>query len=166
MLERMFLGPIQACRSQGQVIERYIEHRLVAVALWLPLKLVPLPLSALIRSGIALAPFQIGPAAALRMLRVEKRCEKAIAEVADEKSGYLWIIGVDPDQCGTGVGRLMMKDVLRAMSSQGFSNCLLKTENVKNVSFYSSLGFNTEAKVRGSMGGLCSWVMRRSIDTA
>jgi GNAT superfamily N-acetyltransferase len=162
-LKRIFRGPINACELLGGVAEQYIDTDLVAAALWLPVRRVPLPITIALRSGIVLAPLLIGPGATFRMLRHETRCERLIGEIAGDKCGYIWIVGVAPERFRNGLGRSIMNQALADMASRNLTLCLLKTENEDNLGFYEALGFRTVAELRNSQADLTSWVLGRSL---
>jgi len=162
-LDGIFRGPVNACELHGGVARHHIGADLVAAALWLPVRRVPLPVTTVVRSGVLFAPLLIGPVAACRMLRHEAPCEHLIRKIAGEDCGYIWIVGVAPERFRSGLGRLIVTRVFMDMARRNLKLCMLKTENESNLAFYEKLGFRTVTKLHNPHANLTSWVMERSL---
>lgn len=162
-LSRVFDGAINACKLLGGVKERYDGVAVVSAALWLPLRKVPLTWRTVVRSGIVLAPLFIGPIAAYRMARHESLCERYIDEIAPENCAYIWIVGVEPERVREGLGRSVVDLALLDMANQGYTSCILKTENENNLIFYSKLGFKVISDFNNPFSNLNNWIMKKEI---
>lgn len=131
-------------------------------ALWLTSRSEPSSWDAL-RYGLWRLPFIMGWSAGLRMMRHEAWCASRVARLAPKHYGYLWVLGVAPQQHGRGWGRRALEGALEQMASDGLAWCLLKTEQARNVSLYERLGFTCVERAVAPPSGLTTWFFRRSL---
>lgn len=78
----------------------------------------------------------------------------------EKKHIHLGPIGVDPDEQGHGIGRLLMQhycDELDRTGSEGY----LETDRKKNIKFYESFGFRIMGEL--SVLGVKNYLMWRSV---
>ncbi|NER29035.1 MAG: GNAT family N-acetyltransferase [Symploca sp. SIO1C4] len=101
----------------------------------------PLKILELVRSGLIWLPVSIGLSAFKRLQRHDTACEHALKKHAPKGFAYLWVVGVHPSYAGRGLGKQLIQSAMDAMRSRGYSACLLRTENPKNVGLYKHLGF-------------------------
>jgi ribosomal protein S18 acetylase RimI-like enzyme len=162
-LRWLFVRALRASHRLGKVTEHHSGSDLVAVALWLPARQIPLPTTTAISFGLLLAPFFLSFKSTFRLLRHEEPCERLIAKIAPEDASYLWIVGVDPQKNGNGFGSVIVKQVLADMVRQGFTACFLKTECKANIGFYERFGFEVVAVVDNAAANLRSWVAKKDL---
>ena len=74
---------------------------------------------------------------------------------------YLWVLGVDPDAQGRGIGKALLRPVLDRASVDGVA-CYLETQTDANVAFYRKRGFEVLLEEREPVGDLPIWFMARS----
>jgi GNAT superfamily N-acetyltransferase len=72
---------------------------------------------------------------------------------------YLWIVGVDPDAQGTGLGAHLLAPVLARCDSDGMP-AYLESTNPRNVPFYARLGFDVHSEFRPDGGPLLTGMWR------
>jgi ribosomal protein S18 acetylase RimI-like enzyme len=78
------------------------------------------------------------------------------------RDAYLWLLGVDPDARGRGLGRRVATAVVNAASAAGHRRLMLNTDNPDNLPIYGSLGFELlDRQPRRS--GLVAHLMTRDI---
>lgn len=157
---KLFLPMIRWCLRYGGV-EVAPEGR--GSLIWVSGQYVPFRLSQMVRSGLVLAPFLIGLSAFKRLQVHEAACEHALKAKAPQHFAYLWVVGVHPNSVGRGIGKQMIQSALDTMRCQGYSACLLRTENPNNVALYEHLGFqqiHTDLPV-GS--GLRYWLLSKEL---
>jgi len=131
-----------------------------AAAIWLPPGRTSLGPGAMLRSGLALAPMRLGPAAFGRFARLTSAFEKAAAEVHGTTFWHLFILGVDPAFQGRGLGARLVAPVLAEADAAGHL-CYLETLSARNLAFYQRLGFTVAGHVTPS--GLPEfWMMTRA----
>ena len=130
---------------------------------WLSGSDYPLRFSQIVRSGMIWTPSFIGISAFNRLRAHEIDCGQALKENATENFAYIWLVGVQPDQAGRGLGKPMIQSALDNMRRRGYSACFLRTENPKNVGMYEHLGFKTVhyGTPRGSQ--LPSWLFSQAL---
>ena len=80
-----------------------------------------------------------------------------------EPHWYLWVLGVDPDAQGRGIGGGLLRPTLERASADGVP-CYLETQTESNVAFYRKRGFDVLDEAREPVGDLPIWFMARSPD--
>lgn len=59
---------------------------------------------------------------------------------------YIWFIGVSPENQGKGIGTILLKEILAHIDLHNDTVCL-ETSTIKNLSWYSTFGFNVYAEL-------------------
>lgn len=136
-LTNLFL-PIIRCSLRCGGVEISPEGGALA---WLSGECLPLRLSQLTRSGLIWTPLLMGLPAFRRLQGHDSVCEHELKKRAPDGFAYLWLVGVHPTAKGRGLGSKMIRSTLGAMQRQGYTACLLRTDNEKNVPFYKHLDF-------------------------
>ena len=72
---------------------------------------------------------------------------------------YLWILGVDPDLQGHGLGARLLAPTLAHCDVTGLP-AYLESSNPRNVPFYGRLGFEVKAELRPDGGPLITTMWR------
>ena len=107
---------------------------------------VPDPtLSAMIRSGLLIAPFKFGLGTVRRLLDVKsffEKIENEIRATCDRPICHLERMSVAPYAQGKGVGTKALSSALDEAARAGWA-VLLATQEERNVRFYERLGFKT-----------------------
>lgn len=140
--------------------EAYTTPQVEGVAGWLPPGRTSLSLRGLIatRFGLARAaltiPAHAWPRSASLLAWVEWRHIRL-----RRPHWYLWILGVQPESQGKGIGSALIAPVLRRADRSELA-CYLETETEKNVAFYERHGFHVRA-ARAFRHGLQVWTMLR-----
>jgi GNAT superfamily N-acetyltransferase len=111
-----------------------------AAVIWLPPGRTSLGPRAMLRSGLALAPMRLGPAAFVRFARLTSAFEESAATVHGTTFWHLFILGVDPAVQGQGLGARLVAPVLAEADAAGHL-CYLETLSERNLAFYQRLGF-------------------------
>jgi ribosomal protein S18 acetylase RimI-like enzyme len=130
---------------------------------WLSGEHFPLGVSQLVRTGMILTPLRIGLPAFFRLQGHEGDCEKALEQRASQGFAYLWVVGVSPEAAGQGYGKQVIQSALAAMKNQGYSSCLLRTDNEKNVAIYERLGFEPIYSATVPKSNLPFWILSQEL---
>ncbi len=112
------------------------------------------------RAGMLRPALRCRPDELLRLLFLSGRA--SLLDVASHHTPhwYLWLLAVDPDHQGMGVGGSLLAPVLRRADSQGLP-CALETMTPRNVEFYRRRGFRVSGYGRLPSGGPEIWTMWR-----
>lgn len=134
-----YLGSaLRYCSNYGEI---YATESLDGVAAWLPPgKTKVSNYWHMLRSGMLLAPFKVGPAAFSRLIALTAYTGAAHERWAPEKHWYLFVLGVGPPSQGRGVGGALMEPLL-ARADAEHTPCYLETQFERNVPFYERHGF-------------------------
>ncbi|NEZ58984.1 GNAT family N-acetyltransferase [Adonisia turfae] len=154
-LAQLFLPIIRSAMLYGSV-QFAPEHGVLA---WLPGHVLPLNLFQLLRSGLIWTPLNMGFDAFNRLQAHDGFCEHVLLSKAPKAFAYLWLVGVHPQAKGQGLGKRMLQSALRDMYSSGYSTCLLRTDNEKNVPLYQHLGFEVIHTDIAPKSGLQYWLL-------
>jgi ribosomal protein S18 acetylase RimI-like enzyme len=75
---------------------------------------------------------------------------KSRDEDADETTGELFAIYIDPDYIGQGIGSALMRDGLAFLAAAGFKNAILWVldTNEKTIRFYENKGWQADGKAK------------------
>lgn len=120
-------------------------------ACWLPPGNTSMTMPRLLRTGALAEVFKMGLSATRRMEYAASYTEKMHKRHITEPHWYLWVLGVEPEHQGEGIGGSLLRDGLaRADASQ--LPCYLETMKPENVSLYQKFGFKVveEADIPGS----------------
>ena len=143
VLPWFFGATLRLGRQHGRVD---VDRGRDGAAIWLAPGHTDLGVAALVRSGLALAPLRLGPAAFGRFARLTSAFEEAAAGVHGTTFWHLFVLGVDPRAQGTGVGSRLVAPVLAEADGTG-SLCYLETLEERNLEFYRRLGFTVAGSV-------------------
>ena len=115
----------------------------------------------ILRSGLFMIPFYLGPGAYLRLNRYLSVSNRLRQQHGPDKCWYLWVIGVDPKKQGKGLGSRLMRPMLERAELEK-ETVFLETENNVNVRFYSQHGFKTVASSVVPGMDVTTWSMIRA----
>ena len=75
---------------------------------------------------------------------------------------YLFVLGVDPDLQGRGLGKALLRS-LSARADEARLPCFLETDRESSVTLYRSVGYEVVGDERcAKLGGLRVWFMKRA----
>ena len=114
--------------------------RVAGAAIWLPPgDNITSPMR-LIRLGMLAAPFKFGLPSFMRFLSVTNHLEHLHKRDVPPDHWYLFVLGVDPERQGQGVGGNIIQPVLERADHDRLP-CYLETMKERNVTFYKKHGF-------------------------
>jgi len=151
-------------KKAAQISKRYGEPFTTAgtidrAALWLPPGKTILSLPMMMRVGMLAAPFKFGLPTFMRFMGVMNHMEHFHKRDVPPEHWYLFVLGVDPDRQGQGVGGKMIAPVLERADKDRLP-CYLETMKERNVTFYKKHGF--EVIVDDTLkDGPRYWTMKR-----
>jgi ribosomal protein S18 acetylase RimI-like enzyme len=183
MLARAFLAdqaystifPEEAERKQalqrlfGAVVSYSLVYGLVhstpsveGVACWLSPGNAEITLWRMLRTGLGLQRAVIGfsPVARQRVLAVLDYMDELHKRQVPEPHWYLWLVGVEPDAQGRGIGSRLIQPVLTRADKEGLP-CYLETQTESNVAFYQKRGFEVMTDGFVPDQEIRVWTMRR-----
>lgn len=134
-------------------------------AVWLTPEHPDPTFAGLIRTGFAYAPLVAGLPATRRMIAMNTCAEHLRKQVMVEPHWYLFNLGVDPRQQGTGVGGALLAPIL-ARADANNTPCYLETSNPANPNFYRKHGFEVVQTAIPGGGGPRMYGMRRNAQAA
>lgn len=147
---------VRYCLPYGEV---HATPGLSGVACWMPPGSGMTNLWGMLRSGMALAPLKLGPAALGRFMILSAYMDAVRERVVPVPHWYLSAIGVEPSYQGQGVGGALLGPVLARADADRLP-CYLETQSERNVRFYEKHGF--EVANAGAIRGLPVWAMLRT----
>jgi ribosomal protein S18 acetylase RimI-like enzyme len=129
-------------------------------ACWLPPECTTVTIRQLLRVGALATPFQVGLSALLRMNGAEDYTRNMHKRCLAEPHWYLWVLGVDPEHQGKGIGGALLRAGLERADASSLP-CYLETMNPNNVPLYQKFGFTIaeEGDIPGS--NVHTWGMVR-----
>jgi ribosomal protein S18 acetylase RimI-like enzyme len=131
-----------------------------AVAAWVPDTDIHIGPAQAAGAGMLTAPLRVGPAAVGRLDDHEVACEARIHDLVEPGFAYLWLVGVEPDKRGTGLGGEVVRETVATLADR-FPTVALRTENEANTGLYRHLGFEQLAAFTPPATGLPTWIMAR-----
>jgi GNAT superfamily N-acetyltransferase len=136
------------------------EHGLVGAAAWLPPGANPWTVGRRLRAAPGFFRLLwIAPRSMRALMRLGANTDDAFPVERDV--WYLEVVGVHPDQQGSGIGSRLVGAGLERADATGAAS-YLETPSAANVSFYERLGFEVERDgVALLPGGPTHWLMRR-----
>lgn len=137
ILPAFFRVVLRYCLRYGAV---YTTETLAGVACCLPPQQTQPSTMRLLRVVLGGALWLPGPFELLRCLDAAGYTDQAHTSVSPAPHWYLWVLGVEPENQGQGVGGHLLTRVIRQASAQRVP-CYLETENPRNVPFYQKYGF-------------------------
>lgn len=112
------------------------------VACWLSPGNAEITLWRMLRTGLGLqrAVISFSPVTRQRVLAVLDYMDEIHKRQAPGPHWYLWLVGVEPDAQGRGIGSRLIQPVLTRADKEGLP-CYLETQTESNVAFYQKRGF-------------------------
>jgi GNAT superfamily N-acetyltransferase len=155
-------GIARYCWLYGEV---YATRSLEGIACWLPPGeslpgFYPRALVRLLRAGLLADVPRLGREGLGRLLRWTRYTDELHLRLAPGPHWYLWLLGVEPSQQGTGVGTALLRPAL-ARADAGGMPCYLETQNERNLRFYHKQGFRVVSDGEVPGHGLRVWTMSR-----
>jgi len=113
----------------------------------------------MIRTGMGLARsmMRLPKDARHRFFEMMRFIDRRHTDLMPEPHWYLWLLGVDPESQGRGIGGRLLAPVL----SEADIPCYLETQTESNVAFYRKRGFRVVRQDREPVCGLPIWFMVR-----
>jgi ribosomal protein S18 acetylase RimI-like enzyme len=142
-LPAFFRVAVRYCLRYGTV---YTTEELDGVACCLPPGQTEPSVSRLLRVVLSGALWLPGPLELRRALHATTYTDEAHARTAPGPHWYLWVLGVEPEKQGLGIGGRLLQSVIQQAREQGVP-CYLETENPRNVPFYQKHGFRLVREV-------------------
>lgn len=133
---------------------------LSGVACWLPPGQGHKTMARMLRAGMWRLFFTLRPAELAANLRNDRYGHELHARCAPAPHWYLFVIGVEPDCHGQGVGSTLLRPVLARCDAAGHV-VYLETHNPRNVGFYEPWGFEVAEKGRMPGSDVPVWEMVR-----
>ena len=133
--------------------------RVEGAALWLPPGETITPMTRMIRVGLLKAPFKLGLSSFMRFMSVLNKMEHFHKRDMPPDHWYLWVLGVDPERQGQGVGGSLIAPTLERADRERLP-CYLETMKERNVTFYKKHGFDVVVD-DAFKDGPRYWTMRR-----
>lgn len=147
-------GALHAQRAEAVTV----DGGLAGVAIIAEPGQYPPPLSVFLRH--ARGAIATGPRGIRNLLTIDAAMRKKHVK---EPHHYLFVLGVEPEHQGKGIGRALL-DALAARASEAQLPCYLETDTEENVRFYQSAGYEViDEVVVPKLGGVRLWAMRRGV---
>jgi GNAT superfamily N-acetyltransferase len=109
-------------------------------AIWLPPGNTIASTLRMIRLGLLAAPFKFGLPAFMRFMSVLNHLEHLHKRDVPPEHWYLFVLGVEPERQGQGVGGTIIQPVLQRADHDQLP-CYLETMKERNFTFYRKHGF-------------------------
>jgi ribosomal protein S18 acetylase RimI-like enzyme len=136
------------------------------LAVWLPPRPTHVPVSrrlraalVLFRTGLPFAPLKFGFDSIGRFMAANT-VEHLRAKLAPEPHWYLWVIGVEPEHQGRGLGSSLIGPMLTRADAER-KPCYLETHKEPNVRFYQKHGFDVVHSGYVPRDGPAYWCLKR-----
>jgi ribosomal protein S18 acetylase RimI-like enzyme len=111
-----------------------------AAAIWLPPGGNIASTTRMIRLGLLAAPFKFGLPAFMRFTKALNHLEHLHKRDVPPEHWYLFVLGVDPERQGKGVGGTIIQPIMERADKDQLP-CYLETMKDRNVTFYKKHGF-------------------------
>ncbi len=131
-----------------------------ASAVWLPPGDSPAGTFRSLLCGIGLMPFQLGFSGTGKLFATLGYADGLHKKEMTRPHWYLWVLGVEPEKQGQGLGGQVLQPTLRRADEENLP-CYLETVKEKNLAFYEKQGFKVEREDRFPRGGPKFWTMLR-----
>jgi ribosomal protein S18 acetylase RimI-like enzyme len=148
---------VRYCLRHGEV---YTTSDLAGVACWLPPENAFPTFVRMVQAGMLRVPFRMGWSACRQLNAIDALAQKLHHAHAPGPHWYLWVIGVDPERHGKGVGSRLVRPVTERADKDRLP-CYLETHKEMNVTIYQRLGFQIAERVDLPGGGGSMWGMLR-----
>ena len=140
--------------------EVYTTSDFAGVSCWLPPGRATPGLVRLIRCGMLRLPLVFGWTGFQRLRAYDMVAQSLHHTYATENHWYLWVIGVQPEDQGTGIGGRLMAPIFARADAES-TPCYLETHVESNVAIYESKGFKVACKAEVPGHPLPIWAMLR-----
>jgi GNAT superfamily N-acetyltransferase len=114
----------------------------------------------MLRVGMLAAPLKFGLGTFMRFMGAMNHVEHLHKRDVPPQHWYLFILGVDPDRQGQGVGGQLIAPAIARADEQGLP-CYLETMKTRNLPFYQKHGFAVVVEEDLPKGGPHFWTMKR-----
>jgi GNAT superfamily N-acetyltransferase len=142
----------------GQV---YAAPDIAGVSVWLPPGQTHITTWRYSLAGYLLLPLFMGFRQFFtKTIKSDDLAQRVHEEIMPGPHWYLWIVAVDPDQQGKGIGTTLMRPGTECADAQHLP-CYLETYDRKNVPFYLRHGFALVRAEQVPGSDLCFWCFRR-----
>lgn len=141
--------------------ECYTTSGKQGVALWLLPGSTAMTLGRMHKAGMLSAPFRMGLGAFGRFMDFAAHTDKLHKAAAPMPHYYLFALGVSPSAQGSGVGGLLVGEMLERIDRERVP-VYLETQNQRNLGLYRRSGFDVMAEAAfPKLKGLNNWGMLR-----
>ena len=154
---RLMRCVVRYCQLRGLVEIAPGEN---GVACWLPPGEVDYHLNSLLRSGWLPIPFQTGLRNYSRMFANDNFMHSIRLRACPGLHWYLWVLGVEPDFQGQGIGSRLISKGLERVDAKHLP-CYLDVNNPINIPLYQRFGFEVFEEGQLPRYTLRTWGMRR-----
>lgn len=154
-LPMIFGVPLKHCLKYGVVLAS--SPNLEGIAAWLPSQYIKLGFFRLLMSGTLWSAMKLGSKIGKLIQEVSDIITKDREANMEGIYFYLYIIGVEPDHQGTGIGTRLINSMLANLPPE--IPIYLETETERNVRLYERLGFKVLKKVMIPILQLSMWEM-------
>jgi GNAT superfamily N-acetyltransferase len=138
-----------------------VSGKCEAAAVWFPASGVPEPAWYQRRAGVLRARLRLGREAMGRYESMNDQVVSLQKEFAPFPHWYLFLLAVDPDKQGEGLGRRLLESGLSRLDASGMP-CYLETFRSDTAAMYQKFGFRTLREQQLSEGNLRIHCMLRS----
>ncbi len=152
---RVLGGFVSAALRHHEATGVWVDGRLAGAMLVQAPGQYPTHLAAKTRQAVGVA--RTGPAAIVRFLLIDHYIARAHVK---EPHHYLFILGIDPDMQGRGLGKALLGALAAQADARGLPS-YLETDKETSVRLYASAGY--EVLTEGVVPGVAfrMWTMRR-----
>jgi len=110
--------------------------------------------------GIQQAVIRFNSDSRKRFLPIVNHADKTHNSIMTNRHWYLWLLGVEPESQGQGIGGSLIKPVLDKADAENIP-VYLETETAENVVFYEKRGFEVVREDSIAEGNVTLWAMLR-----
>jgi ribosomal protein S18 acetylase RimI-like enzyme len=136
------------------------QDRVAGAAIVLPPARPTLDDLGLVRAGLWQMPLRAGPRGFARFVTQGRVLDDRHARDVPTRHGYVWMIGVDEDARGRGVGSAVLRAITGRHDVEG-APTYLDTTNERNLAFYRRHGFEPVFAGTFPRGGCRYWTLVR-----
>jgi ribosomal protein S18 acetylase RimI-like enzyme len=158
-IQRLWRAVLRYSLAYG---ENITTPNTTGVACWLPPGNTRITYWRMLRTGFVIprAVLKFGLRTGLRLLDAANTIDSAHHNLMVEPHWYLWVLAVDPECRGQGIGGKLLEPGL-AQADQNGLPCYLETMNPKNVAFYEKRRFEVVKILDLLDQKVQSWMMVR-----